>query len=654
VLVQVFGRRLMVAVMGIVAMAGLTMPVASVQAAAPPPLSAYGRLPGLERVSISPSGNRLAMVGEVDGARRLIVVDQDKKPLLALPLKDEKIRGLYWAGEDRVLVYKSDAQAIFGYTQDKAELYSMVVVPLDGQPLWAVFGKYPKIMGGVQGFAGIQEREGKTYGYFAGSAYGNDSKDTARACSRPVLYEVDLQTQQAREISSCFMGGVRDWVMAPGGKVGATLDFSSLAGKWLVRNSDGQTIAQGTNPLGDIGLVGLGPTPDTVIYSETLKDDETRWFELPLAGGTPREMLAGAAVDRAYFDERTRRLAGYRTDGDVPSYTFFDPFRQKVINAAVKAFPGVSVQLKDWNERFDRLVVMTEGAADPQTWWMIDIRTGKATEIGSSYLIDPADVAPVQTIRYKASDGLEIPAVLTLPPGRPARNLPVVVLPHGGPAGRDYPGFDWWAQAVASRGYAVLQPNFRGSTGYGNDFERAGHGEWGRKMQTDLSDGLAWLAAQGIADPRRACIMGASYGGYAALAGVTLQSGLYRCAISVAGVSDPAKRFVDIGGSGENLTTRRSMKDYFGDYKGLRAVSPISLAAQASAPILLIHGKDDTVVKYEQSNDMAAALRLAGKPVEFVTLPAEDHFLSRSETRLAMLEAAMAFIVKYNPPDPLP
>ena len=155
-----------------------------------------------------------------------------------------------------------------------------------------------------------------------------------------------------------------------------------------------------------------------------------------------------------------------------------------------------------------------------------------------------------------------------------------------------------------------------------------------------------------MVDPKRACIMGASYGGYAALAGVTLQQGLYRCAVSVAGIGDVAKMVqTDLTASGDNAMMRRSLKDEVGSGHDLNQVSPIRFAAKADAPILLMHGKDDTVVLYDQSASMAAALARAGKPVEFVTLPQTDHWLTRGVTRLAMLNAAVAFVEKHNPPD---
>jgi dipeptidyl aminopeptidase/acylaminoacyl peptidase len=150
----------------------------------------------------------------------------------------------------------------------------------------------------------------------------------------------------------------------------------------------------------------------------------------------------------------------------------------------------------------------------------------RANGVGVERLaIEPEQVGPISTVAYTAADGLELDGILTLPPGREAKDLPLVMLPHGGPHAYDEVAFDWWAQAFASRGYAVFQPNFRGSTNRDDAFVRAGYGEWGRKMQSDISDGLQALADKGIVDPKRACIVGASYGGYAALAGVTLQQG---------------------------------------------------------------------------------------------------------------------------------
>jgi dipeptidyl aminopeptidase/acylaminoacyl peptidase len=172
-------------------------------------------------------------------------------------------------------------------------------------------------------------------------------------------------------------------------------------------------------------------------------------------------------------------------------------------------------------------------------------------------------------------------------------------------------------------------------------------------MQSDLSDGLGELVHQGIVDPKRVCIVGASYGGYAALAGVTLQQGVYACAVSVAGLSDLGRMVSDdIADSGRDEMLMRNLKSMIGSGHDLKAISPITHAVNVAVPVMLIHGKDDTVVPFSQSTNMADALRHAGKAVEFVTLPGEDHWLSKSETRLMMLEAAVGFVTKHNPPDP--
>ena len=252
---------------------------------------------------------------------------------------------------------------------------------------------------------------------------------------------------------------------------------------------------------------------------------------------------------------------------------------------------------------------------------------------------------------------LQIPAYLTLPKGRELKNLPLIVLPHGGPAARDTADFDWWGQALADQGYAVLQPNYRGSD-LSQRFLEAGFGEWGRKMQTDLSDGVRYLAKEGIADPGRVCIVGGSYGGYAALAGVTLDPGVYRCAVSVAGLADLKRMLEWI--NVKNWSNQSLEQRYWDRYMGvsgpsdpaLARISPIDHVEASNAPVLLIHGRDDTVVPFEQSEVMFKALRHAQKPVELVVLNHEDHWLSRSETRLQMLKSTVAFLHAHNPPDP--
>ena len=645
--------------LGLCMLAGVLLCGAGAYAASPPP-SVYGNLPGVEKVAISPSGDHVAIIGVIDDIRRLIVLDKDAHAILTVPIGALKLRNIRWAGEESVLIDYSQTQKLGpAFVADKAEFSSMLVVPIQGGKPWAVFDKNPIITGGTRGFYGVLERAGHWYGYFGGitlvdSGRGNDPELLS---TNPDFYEVDMQTGKAQRIARHGSeAGYRRWLVGPEGKVAATLDFDSTSQRWWLNNSDRKTIASGRSALGGIGLVSLGRTPDTIVYS--VDDDTTgegHWFEIPSAGGPSTEILQDVEVGRYHIDARSRQLIGYVKDADVPEDHFYDRVQEKTMAGARRAFPGLTVSLIDASADFTHLIVMTEGVGDPQTWWRIDVKTGSAKPLGVSYPGALDNVGPMRMVSYKAADGLEMAGVLTLPPGRKPAGLPIVVFPHGGPTARDYPVFDWWAQAFAVQGYAVFQPNFRGSTGSGAEFEKAGNGEWGRKMQTDISDGVAELVRQGLVDPKRACIMGASYGGYAALAGVTLQHGLYRCAVAVAGVSDLEKMYnTDVRESDSDPTLIRNLKAEIGSGRALRDVSPIRFVDRADAPILLIHGKDDTVVNYEQSEAMARALKQAGKPVEFVTLAGEDHWLSKSATRLAMLQAALDFIEHHNPPDHAP
>lgn len=636
------------------------MPGMAEAAAAQRPLAVYGNLPGFEMAAMSPSGDRVALVGVVKDTRRLIVFDKNGEPLMTAPLGDQKLRRIIWAGEDMVLLQLSWTVKLgMDFIADKAELSSMIVVPLNGGKPWSVFDHSRSITGGVRGFYGVIERDGRWFGYFGGITLGARSTlspgEHFLDSTKPELYEVELKTGKPSRIARRPGDDVdRDWVVGPDGKVAATLDFISSSGNWKIANSSGKIIVSGQNSRGGVGLISLGRTAGNILYC--VEDETTganHWLEVPGDGGNTTEILKDESVRSGYIDPNGQQLIGYLRDGDIPEAHFYDARQEKVMAATRRAFPGLTVHLVDWSDHFDRLIVRTEGVGDPQSWWKVNIATGHADPLGVSYPMLASDVGPMRMVHYKAADGLEIAGVLTLPPGRPATRLPVVIFPHGGPAARDYPAFDWWAQAFAAQGYAVFQPNFRGSTGYGAAFEKAGHGEWGRKMQSDISDGLAELVRQGIVDPKRACIMGASYGGYAALAGVTLQQGVYRCAVSVAGVSDVQQMYQsDVERSGGDKTLIRALKAEIGSGRALKDVSPIRFVDRADAPILLVHGKDDTVVQYEQSNAMARALRAAGKPVEFVTLPGEDHWLSKSATRLAMLQAAVTFIERNNPPDP--
>jgi dipeptidyl aminopeptidase/acylaminoacyl peptidase len=301
------------------------------------------------------------------------------------------------------------------------------------------------------------------------------------------------------------------------------------------------------------------------------------------------------------------------------------------------------------------LIVRTTYADRAPMFYLFDANERTAKAIGAAYpALDGVRLAPRLPYTYKARDGVEIPGYLTRPLGveGPA---PLVLLPHRGPTDRDVEGFDWLAHFLASRGYAVLQPNYRGSSGYGRAWEDAGHGGWGiGVMQHDLTDGVAAVVAAGVADPERICIVGASYGGYAALAGAVFTPELYRCAAAINGISDLRDMYTLYIGRRDGRSAamtywERSMgiENVRSPREMLDAASPAEHAGQAKAPVLLIHGRDDAVVPVGQSKKMERALRDAGKTAQLIELEGEDHWLSEATTRLQTLEALDAFLAQH-------
>jgi dipeptidyl aminopeptidase/acylaminoacyl peptidase len=355
----------------------------------------------------------------------------------------------------------------------------------------------------------------------------------------------------------------------------------------------------------------------------------------------------GYDIDGIVADAPRTRLLGIATTEDGPRTHWLDPDLARIQAAVEKATPGRRPSLLSMDATRQRFLIHLGGADRPGLFYFMDAGQGRMDRLAfANARIGGAGLNPVRTIRYKARDGLEIAAVLTVPAGRDTKGLPVVVMPHGGPFARDSEDWDWWAQSLAERGYAVVQPNFRGSSGYGTAFAAKGRGQWGLAMQDDLNDALAWIASQGVGDSKRAAIVGASYGGYAAMRAAQRDGALYRCAISFAGVSDldALLRY-----DGQFLNAGRGTDWLRGQAPDLKGVSPVNFAEQFSIPILLVHGKADQRVPVKQSRELADRLTKAGKQVTYIEQPKGNHFLSREEDRTALLEATHAFLAKHNP-----
>ena len=626
-------------------------------AVAAPPLEAYGRLPAVELMRLSPSGDKFAFVAVSGEERKLYVATLAGKALIASPVGQTKVRDAEWAGDDHLLVTTSSTVDLRAEFQFKYELASVVQIDVSNTKGFTVFKDEKEIAPVVLDRFGAGAAGSRWYGYFGGITFERSvSRGFVFDHGWADLYRVDLETGHP-ELLMRGAPDLENWVVTPDGTVAATERYDQRSGQWrlLAGGVTGRAVMERTAPIGQVGTEGLGRTAGTVTVIDDT-GDRTHIEEVSLKDGAITRLLDDVGAESLIHDPSTGLLIGALTVGE-PGAVFLDPKLEAIYTDMRKAFPEFRLRLESFSRGLDRMIVETEGSTDSGTYWIVDQKSGRAQPIGQMHPdIKAGDVGPSSLVQFNAADGLAMDGVLTLPPGRPAKNLPLVVMPHGGPIGIfDRPGFDAWAQAFASRGYAVFQPNYRGSGGGSTEFRRAGFGEWGRKMLSDMQDGVAALAAKGIVDPKRACIVGASYGGYAALAGVTLEHGQYRCAVSVSGPGDMASFFDwEIDRRGLYSSATRYWRAATGmDKSGagiLKAISPAAHAQDADAPILLIHGRDDTVVPVEQSREMAAALKRAGKAVDLVEINGGDHWELHEDSRLATVTNSVNFVLKNNPP----
>ena len=628
-------------------------------------LAAYGQLPSFEHLALSPDGSRLAYIGTVGTERHMLVKNlADGRKLVDFTAANgQKLRSLHWADNDHVLATVSMTTDVSLWGGQRDEYFGVIAADLQTGQAWDVL-KFP---GGVANNAGrlnlvsgrvrARQIDGETwlylYGIFASGAEWE---------SRGQMMKINLVKRTHTIVESRDVYRQYGRLMDESGNLVAVSGYDNEHRHWQIKAGAGgrlQPVMSGDAEIDIPTLEGISPDGQDV-WLVTWNNGISTPSSLSLADGkpaSPGKVRAGVhreAWDTVLLQGRNDHVVAGVIEGAIgETYEFLDPKVDVQWQRVIKTLGGVRPTFVSASDDFGRVIAQIQAPTGP-LYLLVDMAAAKFTALGPEYRQLPA-VAEVRAIEYAAGDGLTIPAYLTLPAGLQARSLPLVVMPHGGPESRDVGGFDWWAQALANEGYAVLQPNFRGST-ISRAFVVAGHGQWGRKMQTDLSDGVRYLEGQGIIDPARVCIVGASYGGYAALAGISLQHGIYRCAVSVAGLSDLHRMLRPKAGfrTEENYGARyweRWLGVTNADDLSVDARSPLRHADAVEVPLLLIHGKDDMVVPYEQSSWMADALKRLHKPVDLVDLKSEDHWLSHTQTRVQMLGEVAAFLKTHNPPD---
>ncbi len=407
-------------------------------------------------------------------------------------------------------------------------------------------------------------------------------------------------------------------------------------------------------PFSRVDLDGNGLTPlavdgaRNVAYATQKKDGRDALYRVALDGTMKTELVyadPAVDVDGVVTIGRRGRVIGLRYETDQPHIVYFDGDYAKLAASLSRALPHLPrVDFVSASADEKRLLLDAESDVDPGHYYLFDRATRKLTEVlRPRPQLAELHLAERKPITYRAADGTTIPAYLILPPGvtmgtAAARGLPALVMPHGGPASRDHYGFDWLAQYFAQEGFAVLQPEYRGSTGYGDAFfARSGFKSW-RLAIADVRDAGRWLLAQGIAAPNHLAVFGWSYGGYAALQVNVIDPTLFKAVVAVAPVTDLAR----LKAEAENMSNYASVQRFVGS--DTQAGSPARHADTFVAPVLIFHGDQDINVAVTESQAMAAALAKADKRERLVVYPGLDHQLDDTAARTDLLTQSTAFL----------
>ena len=626
----------------------LAGPVGAEAPPAPLDVTALAQIPFISDPILSPDGKRILARINYNGTEVLAIyelADGAKAQPTVVPIATQALTRFGWAGNDKVLIGYRTITFALGYLLPATRLRSY-----DSRT------KAMVELGNNRGMLGDDvifiDPDGK---YVLLSAQ-NDATVT------PSVDRVDLATGASVEVqrkrndiwnwfadaSGTVRGGIsyteRAWTIYYKA-AGATEMRRAGTGRFSADDSVVDTIR--LLPGSDSGLILTnGPTGRFAVYR----------YQLGTAGlGAPIFEHPDADVTALQISADGTRVNGVAYEDDRPRIKWLVPELEQLQATIDRTLRGKDNMILSISRDDNIVLLWSGGSDDPGSYYVFDRAARRMNLFATPFdALDGARFSSVAAVRYAARDGLSIPAYLTLPRGREPKGLPLIVMPHGGPFDRDSNVFNPWVQLLADRGYAVLQPNFRGSTGYGRTFVERGYGEWGQKMQDDLDDGVAWLAASGTIDPKRICLMGASYGGYAALWGAIRNPDLYRCAISMAAVTDvrailkyDIKLFI-----ASRYSKQWKRKIVGEESRNLAAVSPLQQAARLNIPVLIAHGERDATVPVEQGRKLVAALRNRGASVQSAFYPRAGHGFEETEDSVDFLRRVEAFLDVHNPADP--
>jgi dipeptidyl aminopeptidase/acylaminoacyl peptidase len=621
------------------------------------PAEDFARRPAFDQLSFAPDGKHYAALGQLDGRMNIVVGDAEKNAVRFITsFEGNDVGGFTWIGNNRLIF------SLVDFKRGLADQYGggMLAVDADGTNFRRLSPTVQECMDALN----LRCRRMVLRARIPGSEDEIIVVSNERSSESSDLYRLNTRTGKRTLLTFENPGHVARWVLDKDRVPRAALSWERDEQQrvFWYRNSGASPWRKIAGfPLWGVGYEPLGFSPDGTLYvaSSIANGDKAEVYKFDPVSGKPGEKVASHPLvdldDAALaFDPESDELVGMRIASDKPEVVWFEEKRARLQRTMDVSLPaGNANTLRKLPG--GKAVVYSRSGSDPGAYYLFDEAKKELRELARPRAwIRPEQMGTVQVIRYKARDGMEIPAYLTLPTGKAAKNLPLVAWIHGGPQARDDWGWSMEPQFLASRGYAVIQPNYRGSTGFGVKHLMAGAKQWGQKMQDDVTDGIKHLVAQGIVDPNRVCIGGGSYGGYATLAGLVREPDLFKCGIDVVGVSDLVwmhelgySDFNQFDPKGTELFLNTFLGSLQADRAMLEANSPRLHADRIAAPVLFIHGGNDVRVPIKHAEGMRDALQKAGKPYEWIVFPEEGHGFMKESNRVAYLKAMEAFLAKH-------
>lgn len=619
------------------------------------PVETFARHATISTPRLSPDGQYLAvrMDGNDDSHALVIFKVSDMShpaSMLRLP-KYEVPANFVWTSPTRLIIEKGRE---YGSIDKPMLTGEILATDIDGKNQDYLYGydsmKYGRraaSRGSDRGFGFYDGKSDTSNGHFYMAAHGWDSNNQSS------LYDVDARHNTRHLIGDIGVSGMSFMVGKDGAAhyaYGHNKDYD-----YVVYHREGSGWTPMTSSQVGVSFTPLESAPDGQhIYATFSPDGGPNSLVEMAENGGDRTVLAAADFGSVGAIEWTAKpdqpFATVLATG-MPTPRYIDPNApmSKLHRALSLKFPGSYVHFVNFSDDGSELLFGVSSDRTPGTYFLINTHNYKVQKLfDAAPWIDPNQMAERRPMAFTARDGTVLEAILTLPRGAGERNLPMVLMPHGGPIGiEDTWFFDDDAQFLASRGYLVLQVNFRGSGGRGVDFEQAGYKQWGNGIQDDLIDGVKWAIAQKFADPNRICIFGASFGGYSALMAPIRAPGMFKCAVGYAGVYDMGLLYKK-GDTHQSETGRNALRLEMGDNESeLAANSPANLADKIDVPVLLIHGEDDQRAPFAQFKAMRAALDAAHKPYEYLTKPGEGHGFYDEKNNIELFNTLQAFLEKH-------